>query len=139
ILAGDAQGRDDYRAEIEAAIHRGGLQRNVRIVGHCDDMPAAYLICDVAAAPSLEPEAFGRTAVEPQIMGRPVLAADHGATRETVVDGQTGWLVEPGDAKAWATALGEAVTASKGRRETMGRAGQERSRRLYSVQAMCAA
>jgi glycosyltransferase involved in cell wall biosynthesis len=139
ILAGDAQGRDDYRAEVEAAIQRGGLQRNVRIVGHCDDMPAAYLIADVAAAPSLEPEAFGRTAVEPQIMGRPVLAADHGATRETVVDGQTGWLVNPGDGKAWADALGEAVTASRGRRQAMGRAGQERARRLYSVEAMCAA
>jgi glycosyltransferase involved in cell wall biosynthesis len=139
VLAGDAQGRDDYRDEVEAAIHRGGLQRNVRIVGHCDDMPAAYMIADVAAAPSLEPEAFGRTAVEPQIMGRPVLAADHGATRETVLDGATGWLVKPGDGKAWANALGEAVTASRGRREAMGRTGQERARRLYSVEAMCAA
>jgi glycosyltransferase involved in cell wall biosynthesis len=72
-------------------------------------------------------------------MGRPVLAAAHGGALETVVDGQTGWLVAPGDAKAWATALGEAVTATRGRHEAMGRAGQERARRLYSVQAMCAA
>jgi glycosyltransferase involved in cell wall biosynthesis len=139
ILAGDDQGRDAYRAEIDSAIARNSLHRNVRIVGHCEDMPAAYLACDVAAAPSLDPEAFGRTAVEPQVMGRPVLAADHGAPRETVIPGQTGWLVEPGDAKAWATALGEAVTATRGRREAMGKAGQQRSRKLYSVEAMCAA
>lgn len=139
ILAGDAQGRDAYVAEIEQAVARASLQKNVKIVGHCADMPAAYLACDVAAAPSLDPEAFGRTAVEPQVMGRPVLAADHGATRETVIPGQTGWLVKPGDGPAWATALGEAVAASKGRREAMGRAGQERARRLYSVEAMCRA
>ncbi|CAN5328627.1 glycosyltransferase family 4 protein [soil metagenome] len=139
ILAGDAQGRDNYKAEIEAAIARGGLQKQVRLVGHCDDMPAAYLACDIAAAPSLDPEAFGRTAVEPQVMGKPVVAADHGAARETVVPGQTGWLVAPDDAPAWATALGEAVNATEGRREAIGRAGQERARRLYSVETMCTA
>jgi glycosyltransferase involved in cell wall biosynthesis len=139
VLAGDAQGRDAYVAEVEQAIARNSLQRNVRIVGHCDDMPAAYLACDLAAAPSLDPEAFGRTAVEPQMMGRPVLAADHGGARETVVHGVTGWLVKPGDGKAWADALGEAVSASRGKREGMGRAGQERARRLYSVEAMCEA
>jgi glycosyltransferase involved in cell wall biosynthesis len=139
VLAGDAQGRDSYVAEIEAAIARNSLQKNVRIVGHCDDMPAAYLACDLAAAPSQDPEAFGRTAVEPQIMGRPVLASNHGGATETVVDGQTGWLVKPDDAKAWADALTEAVTATRGRREGMGRVGQERARRLYSVEAMCTA
>jgi glycosyltransferase involved in cell wall biosynthesis len=139
ILAGDAQGRDDYVREIETAIARNSLQKNVRIVGHTDDMPAAYMVCDLAAAPSLDPEAFGRTAVEPQIMGRPVLAANHGGATETVVDGQTGWLIKTDDAKAWADALGEAVSATRARREAMGRAGQERARRLYSVEAMCAA
>jgi glycosyltransferase involved in cell wall biosynthesis len=102
LLAGDDQGRARYRAELEQAIRRNGLSDAVRVVGHGDDMPAAYRLADLAAAPSLEPEAFGRTAVEPQAMGRAVLAADHGAARETVVDGETGWLVTPGDVDAWA-------------------------------------
>ena len=106
ILAGDDQGRGGYRAELEAAIASAGLGEAVRLVGHCDDMPAAYLAADIVCAPSLEPEAFGRTAVEPQAMGRPVLAADHGAARETVADGETGWLVAPGDPDAWAGGLG---------------------------------
>ena len=101
-------------------------------------MPAAYLICDVAVAPSLHPEPFGRTAVEPQVMGRPVIAADHGATRETVVPDQTGWLVAPGDADAWADALAAAVAVGPERREAMGRAGRDRGRQLYSVDARCA-
>jgi glycosyltransferase involved in cell wall biosynthesis len=139
LLAGDDQGRGAYRQELETAIAAAGLQGNVKLVGHCDDMPAAYLVADFACAPSLDPEPFGRTAVEPQVMGRPVLAADHGAARETVVPGKTGWLVAPGDPGAWAQALKEAIGISPDRQAEMGRAGQARSRELYSVDAMCAA
>jgi len=139
LLAGDDQGRSAYRAELEQAIARHGLQEQVTLVGHCEDMPAAYLLADVAAAPSLDPEAFGRTAVEPQVMGRPVLAAAHGATTETVVDGETGWLVAPGDADAWAKALRTAINTTARQRAAMGKAARERACRLYSVEAMCEA
>jgi glycosyltransferase involved in cell wall biosynthesis len=139
LLAGDDQGRNAYRAELEQAIAAGGLAENIRIVGHCDDMPAAYLLADVAAAPSLDPEAFGRTAVEPQVMGRPALAANHGAATETVIDGKTGWRVAPGDAEAWAEALGKVVRMTSKKRAEMGAAARERAVRLYSVEAMCAA
>jgi glycosyltransferase involved in cell wall biosynthesis len=139
ILAGDSQGRSGYLAELEAAIGAHGLKDNVRIVGHCADMAAAYALSDLAIAPSLDPEAFGRTAVEPQAMGVPVIAADHGATRETVVPGQTGWLVKPGDVAAWADALQAAIALGPDGRARMGQAAAERARRLYSVEAMCAA
>lgn len=139
LLAGDDQGRSGYRGELEATIAEQGLGAEVRLVGHCDDMPAAYLLADVACAPSLEPEAFGRTAVEPQAMGRPVLAADHGATRETVADGETGWLVAPGDVEAWADALVRAMRLDPAARGAMGEAAAARARALYSVDAMCAA
>lgn len=139
LLAGDDQGRKSYRAELESAIAAAGLQDAVKLVGHCDDMPAAYLLADLAIAPSLEPEAFGRTAVEPQVMGRPVMASDHGATRETVVPGETGWLVKPGDAEAWAQGLLLACEAGAAGRQAMGQAARTRARRLYSVDAMCEA
>ncbi len=139
LLAGDDQGRKGYRAELTAAIGAAGLEGAVKLVGHCDDMPAAYLLADLAIAPSLEPEAFGRTAVEPQVMGRPVMASDHGATRETIVPGETGWLVKPGDAGAWADALLEACKIGAAKRQTIGQAARTRARRLYSVDAMCEA
>ena len=139
LLAGDDQGRKGYRAELEAAIAAAGLRDAVKLVGHCDDMPAAYLLADVAIAPSLEPEAFGRTAVEPQVMGRPAMASDHGATRETIIPGETGWLVAPGDAQAWADALLEACEIGAAGRQTLGQAARLRARRLYSVDAMCEA
>lgn len=136
ILAGDDQGRDSYRAELQEAIEQAGLHDHVRIVGHVEDMPAAYLLADLALAPSLDPEAFGRTAVEPQLMGRPVIAADHGAARETVVHGQTGWLAIPGDPAAWTAALQTALALGPEKRAAMGKVAIERARRLYSVDAM---
>ncbi len=136
ILAGDEQGRNAYRNELAAAIAAAGLTDQLRLVGHCSDMPAAYLACDLAVAPSLKPEAFGRTAVEPQAMGRPVLAADHGATAETVIPGESGWLVKPGDVDAWADALAQAVALTPAQRAAMGAAGAARTRGLYSLQAM---
>ena len=139
ILAGDAQGRDGYRDELIAAAKAAGLEESVRLVGHCDDMPAAYLACDAAAAPSLEPEAFGRTAVEPQIMGRPVLASDHGAFRETVIEGETGLLLAPADITAWQAGLAKLLSLSPKDRAKMSAAGRERAVRLFGVEAMTAA
>ncbi|HUO21787.1 MAG TPA: glycosyltransferase family 4 protein [Caulobacteraceae bacterium] len=136
ILVGDSQGRDGYVAELEAAIARHGLGGQVLLPGPCEDMPAAYLAADIALAPSLEPEAFGRTAVEPQLMGRLAIAADHGAARETILPGQTGWLAAPGDAEAWATAIGDAIAAGPERRAAMGVEALARARALYAVQVM---
>lgn len=139
IFAGDDQGRVEYREEVERAIVAAGLSQQIRIVGHCDDMPAAYQICDIAALPTTKPEAFGRTAVEPQVMGKPVLASDHGGTTETVVHGETGWLVKVDDPDAWAMALSKAIEMGPARLAAMGQAAANRARRLYSVDSMCQA
>ena len=50
-------------------------------------------------------EEFGIAAVEAQAAGRPVIAADAGGARETVVHGRTGWLLPPGDVDALARSL----------------------------------
>src|SRR5690606_22955856 len=84
ILAGDAQGRSDYVEGLMQQIARDGLAGRVRLVGHVDDMPAAYLAAHVAVVASTEPEAFGRAAAEAEAMGCPVIATDIGAAPETV-------------------------------------------------------
>jgi glycosyltransferase involved in cell wall biosynthesis len=139
LFAGDDQGRTEYGAELQAAIADAGLDGAVKIVGHCDDMPAAYLLADIAILPTTVPESFGRAAVEPQAMGRTVIASSHGGTVETVVDGTTGWLVPPGDAAAWAAAMAWAIDLGPGQRGKMGETGMNRARQLYRVDAMCAA
>ena len=139
LFTGDDQGRTGYGEELVKAIAEAGLTDQIRITGHCDDMPAAYLVADVAILPTIVPESFGRAAVEPQVMGRPVIASNHGGTVETVVDGVTGWLAEPGDPGAWAAAMTRAMELGPGKRLEMGLAGMNRTRQLYRVDAMCAA
>lgn len=139
LFAGDDQGRTEYASEIQAAIDAAKLGDAVKIVGHCDDMPAAYLLADLAILPTTVPESFGRAAVEPQVMGRTVIASDHGGVTETILDGKTGWLAPVGDAEAWAAALARAIDLGPGKRLEMGELGRKRARQLYSAEAMCAA
>lgn len=109
VLIGSDQGRTGYREELEAAIKDKQLEGQVRIVDHCQDMPAAYMLSTVVVSASTDPEGFGRIPVEAQAMGRPIVATDHGGAQETVKRGETGWLVEPGDSHALAKAISEAL------------------------------
>jgi glycosyltransferase involved in cell wall biosynthesis len=144
VLVGDAQGRSDYEDELSAAIAASDLPLRVRIAGHCDDMPAACAAADVVLAPSLDPEPFGRTPVEAEAMARPVIVADHGGARETVIDVSvatgpstaTGWRVAPGDAEALAKAMAEALATNAQDRAAMGARGRDFVVERYSVEAM---
>lgn len=110
IMIGADQGRSEYRAELEKAIRDKELEGRVRLVDHCNDMPAAYVLSTVAVSASTDPEGFGRIPVEAQAMGRPVIATDHGGARETIIRGETGWLIPPGDSDALSVALREALS-----------------------------
>lgn len=136
VLAGDDQGRTGYREELAELARARGLQSHVMLPGHCADMPAAYAAADIAVSASVEPEAFGRVAVEAQCMGRPVIATAHGGALETIEADATGVLAAPGDAGAMAAALGKVLALSSGERLAMGERGARRARRLYSVEAM---
>lgn len=112
ILAGSDQGRTDYSKGLRAQIKANGLEGQVRLVGHCGDVPAAMTLSDAVAVASVEPEAFGRAAIEAQAAGVPVVVTDIGAVHETVLAPpecseaeRTGWRVAPGDAEALAGAL----------------------------------
>lgn len=110
VIIGDDQGRKEYRNELEDLIRDKGLNSQVRIVDHCDDMPAAYMLATVVVSASIEPEGFGRIPVEAQAMGRPVIATDHGGARETIQRGETGWLIPPGDPQVLARTINEALS-----------------------------
>ncbi len=119
VMVGDDQGRTEYRAELEALLKARNLEANVRIMSHCDDMPAAYMVSTVVVSASIEPEGFGRVAVEGQAMGRPVIATDHGGATETIIPGVTGWLVPPNDVDALATALEKSLALTIDQRNEM--------------------
>tara|TARA_Y100001933_G_scaffold265245_2_gene338054 strand:- start:7494 stop:8699 length:1206 start_codon:yes stop_codon:yes gene_type:complete len=137
LLAGDAQGRDNYVSELESAIAAAGLQGRARLVGHGEDMAAGYALADVVLSPSIEPEPFGRTAVEAQAASRPVIVSDAGGQQETVIEGETGFRVAPGDAAALAEAMKKAVEMGPEARAAMGARGHENAVAHYSVGVMC--
>jgi glycosyltransferase involved in cell wall biosynthesis len=127
VLAGDHQGREAYRAQLLEQIEAAGLTGRVLLVGHEDDMPGAFGAAHIAVVASSEPEAFGRTAVEAQAMGCPVIATRHGAPPETVIappdagpERQTGWLTQPGDAADLAAHLAEALALPDAARQQLG-------------------
>ena len=139
IFAGDAQGRTAYKASMQAAIDAAGLQEAVSIVGHLRNMPLAFAASDIAAFPVIEPEAFGRGAVEAQAMGVPVIASNLGGFTETLVENETGFLVPPRSASALAAALERMIDAGASARAAMGQNGRQRVRTLYSTAALQAA
>lgn len=145
VLAGDAQGRADYAAELVALAAAAGLGEAVRQVGHCTDMPSAFLAAAVVAVPSTEPEAFGRVAVEAQAMGTPVVVSDLGAVPETVMappqcqpNERTGWRVPAGDASALADALVEALALRPSARDALALRARRHVEAGFSLQHMVA-
>lgn len=143
VLAGDAQGRNGYVAELDALIAARGLKGIVRRVGHCADMAAAFRAASVVAVPSVEPEAFGRTAVEAQALGTPVIVSDLGAVPETVLappaepaSARTGWRVPPGDAPALAAALAEALGLGATARAKMAERARAHVEAHFSLERM---
>ncbi len=139
VLAGDAQGRKAYVEKLEDAVITRHLDRGVIISEHLTDMPAAYLASDIVLAPSTRPEAFGRVAAEASAMGRPVIVADHGGGRETVIEGETGARVEPGNAQSLAGAIRALLSIGPEARAGMGRAGQAHVRAHFSKRGLQAA
>ena len=139
VLAGDAQGRTSYVSKLEESVMTHGLDRGVIISEHIGDMPAAYLASDIVLSPSIRPEAFGRVAAEASAMGRPVIVADHGGGRETVIEGETGARVEPGNAQALAGAIRALLSIGPQARQGMGKAGQTHVRAHFSKRGLQAA
>jgi len=138
IMPGDAQGRDDYKTELQNLITKLGLQNSVCLAGHITDMPAAYAISDIVVSASIEPEAFGRVAVEGQAAAKPVIATAHGGSLETVQDHNTGLLVDIADPIAMADALQRILALTASQQKEWGKRGQKWVAQQYSREQMCA-
>lgn len=137
LFVGGGQDGDAYRERLEKRVAQRGVENVVQFVGECRDMPAAFMLADVVVSASTDPEAFGRVAVEAQALGKPVIATDHGGARETVIHGETGWLVRPGDPDALAEALKRALSLTADDRETISRRAIARVRERFSREDMC--
>lgn len=143
ILAGDPQGRDGYVHTLDTMIEDRDLAGIVRRVGHCTDMPAAFLAAACATVASTEPEAFGRIAVEAQAMGCPAIVSDIGAAPETVLappevaeGARTGWRVPANDPAALADALEQALALGASARDALAARARNHVENSFSLTAM---
>jgi glycosyltransferase involved in cell wall biosynthesis len=136
VFAGDDQGRTKYVDELRSLISQNSLDGRVTMVGHCEDMPAAFALADIVIAPSNEPEAFGRVAAEAGAMGTPAIGTSIGGQAEIIVAGETGDIVPPGDAEALANAIEGLLQRGPEGRKAMGETAKARIREKFTTSAL---
>ncbi len=136
IMVGNRPAGSAYADRVEKKIIERKLENRVWLVGPCDDMPAAYKLADLVVIPSTGPEAFGRTSIEAQAMGKPVIATDDWGLSETIMPAATGWLVQPEDAGHLASALDLALAMPDDARERLATRCRRFVDRHYSLARM---
>jgi glycosyltransferase involved in cell wall biosynthesis len=129
LCAGDGP----HRAAFEHEAAERGLTHAVRFLGQRGDVPALIGLSRLVVLPSLA-ESFGFAALEGMALGRPVVASRAGGLPEVVADGETGLLVDVGDAPGLARAL-TALLRDPERAAQMGGRGRERAR-AFSCERM---
>ncbi|MBQ9035810.1 MAG: glycosyltransferase family 4 protein [Alphaproteobacteria bacterium] len=137
LLIGDDQGRIKYSEELRQKIEQYGMSNRYTFIRHVSDVPAAMMLSDIVLSTSIEPEAFGRIAIEGQAMGRIVVASNIGGSVETVIDGVTGKLFESGNADDLAKAIHWALHLSKEEKEKIGAAAIKNVKEHFTKQIMC--
>lgn len=143
VLAGDSQGRTRYLDQLREQISSSGLTDHIKLPGHVSDMRTAFASAHAAIVASIEPEAFGRTATEAQVMGCPVIATNIGAPPETVLSepvveasAATGWLIEPNSPETLARALSQALNLTPDKRDEVGKRAREHVLESFTLDLM---
>jgi len=129
VIAGDTSG-SHYEKLLEQRA-RLGLESSVQFLGLRKDVPDVLASLDLYVLSSSK-EGFSIACVEAMAAGLAVVATRSGGPEEIVEDGRTGLLVPPQDPAALAAAI-ESLASNPERRAQMGQAGQERVRRLFTI------
>jgi len=137
IILGSDQGRNLYKKKLESLVEQYRMKDQVKFVEHYKNMPLAYKICDFVVSASIEPEAFGRIAVEAQSMEKPIFASNLGGSKETVIDNKTGILFEAGNSDELSKKIIEFLTLNKTTIEKMGKEGRKNVSLKFNVEKMC--
>jgi glycosyltransferase involved in cell wall biosynthesis len=137
IILGSDQGRKVYSKKLLGLVERHRLGKKVTFVENCKEMPQAYKLSDIVISSSIEPEAFGRVAVEAQAMKKPIIASDIGGSRETVLNGKSGLLYKHNDQNELANAISKIMKMDKNSLILMGEQGRKNVEKKFNVDQMC--
>ena len=137
LIIGSDQGRVKYTEHLKALVRKHKLDAKVQFIGHSFDIPALLMVSDIVLSTSIEPEAFGRAAIEGQAMGKIVLASNIGGSLENVIDGVSGKLFESNNAQSLADAIDWALGLSPQEKEKISKAAIKNVRDNFTKQLMC--
>ena len=137
IILGSDQGRKVYSKKLINLVERYSLNKKVKFIQHCKEMPLAYSLSDVVVSASIEPEAFGRVSVEAQSMTKPIIASNIGGSKETIINKKTGFLYKFDDPRELAKCLNTVIQLSQDELKLMGNEGRKNISRKFDVETMC--
>ena len=137
VILGANQGRSVYSKKLLLLTERYRLSKKVTFIKNCKEMPLAYKLADIAISSSVEPEAFGRIAVEAQAMKKPIIASDLGGSRETILNGKSGFLYHFNDAKKLASFINKLMEMNKESISLIGEEGRKNVENKFNVDQMC--
>ncbi len=137
IILGSDQGRKIYKKKIQRLVEQYRLIKDILFIDNCEKMPLAYKIANIVINCSIEPEAFGRVAVEAQAMEKVIIASDIGGSKETIIDNKTGFLFKAGDANALSEKLAHIFELDETTLKSMGIEGRKNVIKKFNVEKMC--
>jgi len=137
VILGNDQGRNLYKKKLIGLTEKYRMTNQVKFIDHCDDMALAYKISDIIISASIEPEAFGRVAVEAQSMQKLIIASNIGGSNETIDDEKTGLLFKSGDAKSLCDKIIQGFTMDESSLKIMGNEGRKNIMKKFNVEKMC--
>jgi len=137
VILGSDQGRDLYKKKLIRLTEQYRMTKQVKFIDHCKDMALAYKISDIVVSASIEPEAFGRVAVEAQSMEKPIIASNIGGSNETVVDEKTGFLFDSNNAKSLSEKIIKILSMDKTSLKSIGIEARKNIIQKFNVEKMC--
>ena len=137
VILGSDQGRDLYKKKLIRLSEQYRMTKQVKFIDHCKDMALAYKVSSIIVSSSIEPEAFGRVAVEAQSMEKIIIASNIGGSNETVIDEKTGYLFESGNPKSLSEKILKVLNLDDTTLKTVGIEGRKNIVKKFNVEKMC--
>ena len=137
IILGSDQGRKVYKKKLINLVERYSLNKKIKFIDNCKEMPLAYSIADAVISASIEPEAFGRVSVETQAMGKPIIASNLGGSKETILNNKSGFLYKHDDPRELAKILHKIIELDQDALISIGNEGRKNVTKKFDVEAMC--
>ena len=137
VILGSEQGRNLYKKKLTQLTEQYHLTNQIKFIDHCKDMALAYKVSDIVVSASVEPEAFGRVAVEAQSMEKLIIASNIGGSNETIIDKKTGLLFESGDPKSLSKKIIEGLKKDDTSIRLIGKEGRKNVIKKFNVEKMC--